>query len=90
MCGCCSCRFPRFLLDLHCGTALRQRLEEQRLERFIGVICCRETELQTHYPDAALPHQFDAWLWFDRTKALTLLSPEHLRDGVPDTWLFGV
>jgi protein-L-isoaspartate(D-aspartate) O-methyltransferase len=81
---------PRFLLDLQRDAALRRRLEEQRLERFIGVIYRPETELMSHYADASLPRQFDAWVWFDETEALTPLGREHRHEGMPDTYPFGV
>ena len=80
----------RFLLDLDRDPALRQRLVEQRLERFIGVIYRPETELASHYADASLPRQFDGWVWFDETEAVTPLEPDHRREGVPDTYPFGV
>jgi len=45
----------RFLLDLTKDEALRRRLLEQRLERFIGVIYRPDSELFGHYASAALP-----------------------------------
>jgi len=81
---------PRFLIDLQRDPALRRRLEEQRLERFIGVIYRPETELMSHYADASLPRQFDAWVWFDETEAVTPLGHEHHREGMPDTYPFGI
>jgi protein-L-isoaspartate(D-aspartate) O-methyltransferase len=83
---------PRFLLDLAKDRhpALRHRLIEPRLERFIGVIYRPETELMSHYADASLPQQFDAFVWFDETMAVTPLGPEHARPGVPDTYPFGL
>ena len=80
----------RFLLDLSPGRheALRRRLGKPRLERFIGVIYRPETELMSHYSQAVLPDQFDAFLWFDETRAVTPLGPEHHR-GVPETYPFG-
>ncbi|TIX41458.1 MAG: erythromycin esterase family protein, partial [Mesorhizobium sp.] len=83
---CHDSRLPRFLLDLGRDTTLRERLLERRLERFIGVIYRPETELRSHYADASLPQQFDAFLWFDKTEAVTPLGPEHVRTGVPDTY----
>ena len=41
---------------------------EPRLERFIGVIYRPETERWSHYSEAILPQQFDAWVWFDETR----------------------
>src|SRR5215207_1162682 len=83
---------PRFLLDLGQGwhDALRWRLLEPRLERFIGVIYRPETELLSHYSDASLAQQFDAYVWFDETSAVTPLGPEHARAGMPETYPFGL
>jgi erythromycin esterase-like protein len=69
---------------------LRRRLLKPRLERFIGVIYRPNTELQSHYAEASLPQQFDAFVWFDETKAVMPLRPEHRRSGVPDTYPFGL
>jgi erythromycin esterase-like protein len=69
----------RFLLDLREGEAeprLREELMEPRLERFIGVIYRPETERWSHYSEAILPKQFDAWVWFDETEAVTPLPGE--------------
>jgi protein-L-isoaspartate(D-aspartate) O-methyltransferase len=83
---------PRFLLDLAPGRheALRRRLAEPRLERFIGVIYRPETERWSHYSEAVLPGQFDAYVWFDETRALPPLTPHEPREGVPDTFPFGM
>jgi len=70
---------PRFLLDLREGEArrdVREGLMEPRLERFIGVIYRPETERWSHYSEAILPKQFDAWVWFDETHAVTPLPGE--------------
>ncbi|TPI44404.1 protein-L-isoaspartate(D-aspartate) O-methyltransferase [Mesorhizobium sp. B3-1-6] len=79
----------RFLLDLGHDPDLRDRLTERRLERFIGVIYRPETELHSHYADASLARQFDAFVWFDETNAVTPLGPEHAAEGVPETYPFG-
>ena len=50
-----------------------EALLEPRLERFIGVIYRPETERWSHYAEAVLPNQFDAWVWFDETEAVTPL-----------------
>jgi erythromycin esterase-like protein len=81
---------PRFLLDLSRDQAVRRRLLEPRLERFIGVIYRPDTELMSHYSNASLPQQFDAFVWFDESTAVTPLGPQHTRPGVPDTYPFGV
>jgi erythromycin esterase-like protein len=82
---------PRFLLDLREGRndAVRRRLIEPRLERFIGVIYRPETELMSHYSDASLPRQFDAFVWFDESSAVSPL-PAKRQKGVPETYPFGV
>jgi erythromycin esterase-like protein len=82
---------PRFLLDLRAGVhdPLRRRLLEPRLERFIGVIYRPETERWSHYVECSLPQQFDAYVWFDETTAVTPL-PTQMREGAEDTYPFGL
>jgi len=87
---CHDAAIPRFLLDFDRDKALRDRLLEPRLERFIGVIYRPETELQSHYTEASLSRQFDAYVWFDETSAVTPLGPEHQTAGLPDTYPFGL
>lgn len=81
----------RFLLDLREGEAgaLRDELAEPRLERFIGVIYRPETERWSHYVECSLSPQFDAWLWFDETTAVTPLATRE-RDGPAETWPYGL
>jgi erythromycin esterase-like protein len=71
---------------------VRRRLMDRRLERAIGVIYRPETELQSHYFEAALPRQFDEWIWFDRTTAVTPISEAHrpAMEGLPETFPFGL
>jgi erythromycin esterase-like protein len=84
-----------FLLDLREGVdaQLRMALRDPRLERFIGVIYRPETERWSHYVDSRLAEQFDAYVWFDRTTAVTPL-PTRTTTGheVSDdeTWPFGL
>lgn len=66
---------------------LRQALQQSRLERAIGVIYRPRTERVSHYFHAELAEQFDAWLWFEETRAVTPL-PGAGEAGVPDTWPF--
>jgi erythromycin esterase-like protein len=80
------------MLDLREGEAdaeLRDGLLTPQLERFIGVIYRPETERWSHYSEAILPRQFDAWLWFDQTRAVTPLPGEQ-RPGDDETWPFGL
>ena len=81
---------PRFLLDLREDSAVRNALVPPKLERFIGVIYRPDTEIASHYAEACLPRQFDAFAWFDETKAVTPLGPQHARPGVPDTYPFAL
>jgi protein-L-isoaspartate(D-aspartate) O-methyltransferase len=53
---------------------VRVELAPPRLERAVGVVYRPQTELQSHYFRATLPDQFDAWLWFDETRAVDALS----------------
>lgn len=81
----------RFLIDLRSGHApqLRNALAEPRLERAIGVIYRPETELASHYFDAYLQEQFDGYVWFEETRAVTPL-PAQARPGAPETYPFGL
>jgi erythromycin esterase-like protein len=65
-------------------------LMEPRLERFIGVIYRPETERWSHYAEAVLPNQFDAWVWFDETEAVTPLGDEPKGGGEEETYPFGL
>ena len=84
----------RFLLDLRKerGTVLERVLTEGRLERYIGVIYRPETERLSHYSEAILPRQYDAWVWFEDTHAVEPL-PGETRPGEAsqdETWPFGL
>jgi protein-L-isoaspartate(D-aspartate) O-methyltransferase len=81
----------RFLLDMRQGVneAAVEALLDPRLERFIGVIYRPETERWSHYAEAVLPKQFDAWVWFDETEAVTPL-PGATQPGEDETWPFGL
>ena len=79
---------PAFLLDLHLPE-VRRALSKERLERAIGVIYRPETELASHYFSACLPEQFDEYIWFDETHAVTPLRAAEL-EGMPETYPFGL
>ncbi|MFO7963406.1 MAG: protein-L-isoaspartate(D-aspartate) O-methyltransferase [Desulfobacterales bacterium] len=68
---------------------VRRAFIEERLERAIGVVYSPETELQSHYFHAVLPNQFDEFVWFDETHAVTPLSDVRGRE-FPATFPFGV
>ena len=87
---------PRFLLDLRegeVGRDVQEAVMKPRLERFIGVIYRPDTERWSHYSEAILPRQFDGWVWFDETRAVTPLAgaeaaAEHGRE--EETYPFGL
>jgi protein-L-isoaspartate(D-aspartate) O-methyltransferase len=88
---CHATGLARFMLGLRgrddlCGS---DGLGKARLERAIGVIYRPETELASHYFQASLPRQFDEYVWFDDTHAVTPLDTEEIK-GLPDTYPFGV
>ena len=82
---------PAFMLHLRdpVREEVRDELTPPRLERAIGVIYRPETELQSHYFEAVLPRQFDEYIWFDETAAVTPL-PAHELAEAPDTYPFGL
>jgi erythromycin esterase-like protein len=85
-------RLQRFLLDLRpeeVGREIREALTEPRLQRFIGVIYRPETERWSHYSNCILARQYDSWIWFDETKAVTPLPGEQ-RPGDEETYPFGL
>ena len=53
------------------GAAHTKGLMKPRIERAIGVIYRPESELASHYFEAILPRQFDEYIWFDETHAVT-------------------
>ena len=67
---------------------VRSELAEPLLERAIGVIYRPETELLSHYFQAELSRQFDAWIWFAETQAVAA-RPVHAH-GPDETYPFGL
>jgi len=63
-----------FLLGLRGNDEAILGLRQPRLERAIGVIYRPETERASHYFRARLPHQFDALLHYDVTRAVEPLE----------------
>jgi len=82
---------PQFMLPLRGRSVVKVRdgLAKPRLERAIGVIYRPETELASHYFQAVLPEQFDEYIWFDESRAVTPLETKELK-GLPDTYPFGL
>ena len=83
--SCHETGIPAFCLDLRRAKGL----QEVRLERAIGVIYRPETELASHYFQAVLPEQFNEYIWFDRTKAISPFATKELEE-MPDTYPFGL
>jgi erythromycin esterase-like protein len=69
--------------------ALVDALSEPMLERAIGVVYRPESELTSHYFEAVLAEQFDAYVWFEETHAVTPLAVGG-KTGAPETYPFGL
>ncbi len=84
----------RGLLDLREGRneELRKALMKPRLERFIGVIYRPDTERWSHYSDVILPKQFDAYVWFQESKAVEPLGvdKEEKKGAADELFPFGL
>ncbi|MGB9143254.1 MAG: protein-L-isoaspartate(D-aspartate) O-methyltransferase [Aestuariivirga sp.] len=82
---------PRFMLPMRAELPndARAVLMKPRLERAIGVIYRPDTELASHYFQAVLPKQFDEFIWFDETSAVSPFETLELA-GLPDTYPFGL
>ncbi len=82
---------PPSLFDLRPGrhAGLRAHFGSARLERYIGVVYRPDSARWSHYAESELARQFDAWVWFDRTRAVTPLADGHAQ-GMPETYPFGV
>jgi erythromycin esterase-like protein len=83
---------PAFFLET--GPGQRERigadLAEPLLERAIGVIYRPETELLSHYFQAELSRQFDAWIWFTETSAVAAQETATYATGPDETYPFGL
>jgi erythromycin esterase-like protein len=79
-----------FLLETGPGQkeTVRSELAEPLLERAIGVIYRPETELLSHYFQAELSRQFDAWIWFAETQAVAARAVH--AHGPDETYPFGL
>jgi erythromycin esterase-like protein len=86
--ACQDAGLERALLDLR-RPELAQALRDARLERAIGVIYRPETERRSHWFEAVLPDQFDAFVWFAETRAVTPLDAEG-GSGAAETFPFGL
>lgn len=64
-------------------------LSHPHLERAIGVIYRPETEVLSHYFHADLQRQFDEYIWFDKTTAVTPIKTP-TATGIAETYPFGL
>jgi erythromycin esterase-like protein len=80
---------PASLTDWRGNGELRAALAQPRLERAIGVVYRPQSELASHYFEAILPEQFDAFVWFEETRAVTPLKAARPGDG-GDMYPFGL
>jgi erythromycin esterase-like protein len=70
---------------------LRTALAQPRLERAIGVVYRPESERRSHYFEAVLPEQFDGFVWFAETRAVTPLPGVEEEGGdAAETFPFGL
>jgi len=67
-------------------------LQQQRIERAIGVIYRPDTERLSHYFHVRLPEQFDAFIHIDETSAVEPLERTSIwEEGeLPETYPFAV
>lgn len=68
---------------------LADALRDPLLERAIGVVYRPESEFLSHYFEAVLADQFDAFVWFEEAHAVTPL-PAEPPQGAPETYPFGL
>lgn len=74
-----------FMLPLR-QARIREIGREVKYERAIGVIYRPQTEFMSHYFEADLPGQFDEYIWFESSSAVTPLSADRapeLEEGHP-------
>ncbi len=65
---------PSFYLILNENREFADFLNQERLQRAVGVIYLQDTELQVHYDHARLADQFDVVIYFDKTSAIEPLD----------------
>jgi erythromycin esterase-like protein len=79
----------RALTDWRFRPDLREVLAVPRLERAIGVVYRPDSELLSHYFQAVISDQFDAFVWFETSRAVTPLGAGRPQ-GMPETYPFGL
>jgi erythromycin esterase-like protein len=88
---CHSVGSERFLWDFkkEQSPEFMQLVKQQRLQRYIGVIYRPESERASHYSYANLSDQYDAFVWFEKTRAVTAL-PTLTNTTEDETYPFGL
>jgi len=84
---------PRLLADLRADgghDGLHAALQATRLQRFIGVIYRPATERYSHYAEASLSRQFDAYAWFAQPRAAEAAADAGRGGAAGETWPFAV
>jgi erythromycin esterase-like protein len=83
---------PNFSMNLRGADWLSGVLNQERLERAIGVIYMPESERVSHYFYASLPNQFDAVIHLDKTRAVEPLERTSQWEAgeLPETYPFAV
>ncbi len=90
---CHKTHIPNFTLPLrkeHSELKLREFLSTPKLERVIGVVYKPETERMSHYFKAVLPSQFDEYIFFNKTKAITPIATKKATTKLIDIHSFGL
>jgi len=71
------------------GKTLRKVLHTPKLERAIGVMYRPKTERMSHYFHAVLPYQFDEYIWFDTSQAVTPITATNVIPNLLESHPFG-
>ncbi len=90
---CHNTGIPAFLADFGEDQRrdIRDTLAQPLLERAIGVVYRPESELMSHYFEAELARQFDAFVWIEETRAVTVPADARQHGAHPrETFPFGV
>ena len=72
------------------GKKLKDLLNTPKLERAIGVMYRPKTERMSHYFHAVLPSQFDEYIWFNTSKAVTPITSSNVVPKLLETHPFSL
>ncbi len=79
-----------FLLDLRqIEGPLADAFAAERIERYIGVLYMRQTELPSHYITSAIGQEYDAYIWIEETRAVEPVPFEEI-EGLPEEHPFAL